>query len=127
MTPAEQARAFLAMALCGGLLGAAYDLLGIVRRGPWRTALADVAFGLCTALGVIATALVLRCEAFRLYVLLGVLAGFGLYTCSWGIFVRFLTKRVGGLAQKVEKKAKKSGTLAGKSRSRQNDTHTIRF
>ena len=36
MTVTDQARAFLAMALCGALLGAVYDALGALRRGEWR-------------------------------------------------------------------------------------------
>ena len=76
MSVADQARAFLSMALCGGVLGAVYDALGMLRRGAWLTALADLCFGLCAAGGVIVTALFLEAEPFRLYVPLGAALGF---------------------------------------------------
>lgn len=101
MTVAEQARAFLAMALCGAALGAADDVLALFRRGAALTALADIGLGLLAAAGVIAAALVLQCEAFRLYVLLGVACGFALYRASLGTIVRFLAKRIGKLSKKV--------------------------
>lgn len=94
MTVGEQARAFLAMALCGALLGALYDALGVFRRGRFLTALADLLFGPAAALGVIATALFLRCDAYRLYTLLGAAAGFALYQGTIGTIVRFLKRRI---------------------------------
>ena len=45
MTVTDQARAFLAMALCGALLGAVCDALGALRRGRLLTAAADLLFG----------------------------------------------------------------------------------
>lgn len=49
MSPAEQARAFLAMALCGVLCGAAHDALAALRCmtgvGRRMTAAADVLLG----------------------------------------------------------------------------------
>ena len=45
MTVTDQARAFLAMALCGALLGAVYDALGALRRGRLLAAAADLLFG----------------------------------------------------------------------------------
>ncbi|MGN0773412.1 MAG: spore cortex biosynthesis protein YabQ [Candidatus Ventricola sp.] len=98
----EQARAFLAMALCGALLGAVYDALGVLRRGRLLTAAADLLFGVLAALGVIATALTLRCEAYRLYTLLGVSAGFALYQCSLGTIVRFLKAKLRKLSNNVK-------------------------
>ena len=103
MTVMDQARAFLAMALCGALLGAVYDALGALRRGRLLTAAADLLFGVLAAAAVIAAALVLRCDAYRLYTLLGVDAGFALYQCSIGTTVRFLK----GEIQKVVRKSKK--------------------
>ena len=49
MTVTDQARAFLAMALCGALLGAVYDALGALRRGRLLTAAADLLFGVLAA------------------------------------------------------------------------------
>lgn len=100
MTVGEQARAFLTMALCGALLGAVYDTMGVLRRGKLLTAAADLLFGPLAALGVIATALVLSCDAYRLYTLLGVCAGFALYHCSIGTIVRFLKGKIRRLAKK---------------------------
>lgn len=100
MTVAEQARAFLAMGLCGALLGAAYDALGLLRRGRFLTSAADLLFGLLAPLGVIATALALTCDAYRLYTLLGVCAGFALYQGSIGTIVRFLKGKIRRVAKK---------------------------
>ncbi len=103
MTVAEQARAFLAMALCGALLGAVYDVLGVLRCGKLLTAAADLLFGVLTAGAVIAAALALRCDAYRLYTLLGVSTGFALYQYSLGTGVRFLKGKLKGLSEKVKK------------------------
>lgn len=102
MTVPEQARAFLAMALCGALLGAAYDALGVLRRGALLTGAADLLFGVLGAGMVIAAALVLLCEACRLYTLLGVAAGFALYQSSVGTLVRFLAKKARGLTKQTK-------------------------
>lgn len=103
MTVMDQARAFLAMALCGALLGAVYDALGALRRGRLLTAAADLLFGVLAAAAVIAAALALRCGAYRLYTLLGVGAGFALYQCSIGTTVRFLKGRFRKLSEKAKK------------------------
>lgn len=100
MTVSEQARAFLTMALCGALLGAAYDALGVLRRGRFLTAAADLLLGLLAAAAVIAAALMLRCDAYRLYTLLGIGAGFALYQCSIGTAVRFLKGKLKRLSKK---------------------------
>ena len=103
MTVMDQARAFLAMALCGALLGAVYDALGALRRGRLLTAAADLLFGVLAAAAVIAAALALRCGAYRLYTLLGVVTGFALYQCSIGTTVRFLKGRFRKLSEKAKK------------------------
>ena len=103
MTVGEQARAFLAMALCGALLGAVHDVLGVLRHGRLLTAAADLLFGLLAAAGVIAAALTLRCDAFRLYTLVGVGAGFALYQGSIGTIVRYLKGRFRKLSEKAKK------------------------
>ena len=102
MTVTDQARAFLAMALCGALLGAVYDALGALRRGRLLTAAADLLFGVLAAAAVIAAALALRCDAYRLYTLLGVGTGFALYQCSIGTTVRFLKGRFRKLSEKAK-------------------------
>ena len=99
----EQARAFLAMALCGALLGVVYDALGLLRRGKLMTAAADLLFGVLAAAAVIAAALMLCCEAYRHYTLLGACAGFALYQCSIGTFVRYLKGGLRNLSKKVKK------------------------
>lgn len=93
MTVADQARAFLGMALCGACIGAAYDMLGLCARGAIAAAAADLALGVLGALCVIAAGLRMQCEAFRLYTLLGVALGWGMYAGSLGTVVRKLTKR----------------------------------
>lgn len=110
MTLQEQGRAFLVMALCGALLGTAYDMLGVLRRGKLLTAAADLAFGPLAALGVIAAALYLRCEAFRLYTLLGVAVGLTIYFCSIGTFVRFIGAKMKNMSNYLKKVSKISGT-----------------
>ena len=114
MTVAEQGRAFLAMALCGMLLGALYDALGMLRRGRLLTAAADLLFGPLAALGVIAAALVLRCDAFRLYTLLGVAAGFALYQLTIGALARLLGRKFANLSNDVRNLAKNPRQHAGK-------------
>lgn len=102
MTVTDQARAFLAMALCGALLGAVYDALGVLRRGRLLAAAADLLFGVLAAAAVIAAALALRCDAYRIYTLLGVGTGFALYQCSIGTTVRFLKGRFRKLSEKAK-------------------------
>ena len=101
MTVWEQARIFAAMALCGASVGVAHDVLSMMRRGRALTACADILLGVLMAAGVIGTALVLQCDAFRLYVFLGVAAGWLLYAASLGTIVRILTERVGKLSKKA--------------------------
>ena len=101
MTVAEQARAFAAMALCGACVGAAHDVLWVLRRNAWMTATADLALGLFLAAGVIAAALQLRCEAFRLYTWLGVAVGWTIYAITIGTIVRILRRNFIKLSEKV--------------------------
>ena len=51
---------------------------------------------------LIAAALTLRCDAYRLYTLLGVGTGFALYQCSIGTTVRFLKGRFRKLSEKAK-------------------------
>lgn len=101
MSPYDQARVFLAMMLCGAGLGAAYDLLSLLRQGRMLTVLADLLLGLLCAAGVVGAALLLRCDPFRLYMFAGVMLGFAIYMLSLGTIVRILKKSFIKLSKKV--------------------------
>ena len=105
MTVAEQTRVFLAMSLCGACIGAAHDLLAVIRRGTLLTAAADMLLGLVAAAGVIGASLLLCCDAFRLHTLLAVVIGWSIYALSLGTFVCILTGFFIGLSKKVKNKA----------------------
>ncbi len=106
MTPADQARLFLAMTLCGAMLGAAYDALSPLRR-LWALP-ADVAFGVLCAAGMIAVGLAMQAEAFRWFAFCGVLAGGALYRASIGTIVRKIQAVVRKNGKKRRKMYKKS-------------------
>ena len=103
MNVADQVRAFLAMTLCGAGAGAVNDLLAVLRRRPLLAPAAELALGLVLAAGVIGAALMLRCEPFRLYTLLGVAAGWAIYAFSLGTIVRVLVNEFTKLSNKVIK------------------------
>ncbi|MGN0995639.1 MAG: spore cortex biosynthesis protein YabQ [Candidatus Ventricola sp.] len=112
MTVADQARVFLAMALCGVLLGAAYDALAPLRKGPLTVA-ADLLFGALCALGMIAVALRMEAEPLRLYAFAGVLAGGALYLATIGTIVRKMSEYVRNWRKKRRKMDKKAENAAG--------------
>ena len=89
--PAQQAQVFAAMLLCSAALGAAWDALEAACRlcfaGRADNVL-DLCFGPVWALGMIAAALRLQTEVFRLYVLLAAAAGVGLYFAGPGLLLR---------------------------------------
>ena len=101
MTVRQQAYAFAAMALCGICTGMVHDLLGMLRKNVVMTAAADLALGLFCAGGVVAAALVLSCDAFRLYTLLGIAAGWTIYALTLGRIVRFLRWKFIKLSKKA--------------------------
>lgn len=109
MAPEEQARVFLAMMLCGAVLGAAYDAGMLLRRaahaGRILTGALDLSFGALCAAGMTATALAMRVNPFRWYEFAGVAAGMAAYMISIGTIVRFLCAAV----QKFAPKKKKPG------------------
>lgn len=113
MTVADQARVFLAMALCGVLLGAVYDALAPLRKGILTVA-ADLLFGALGALCMIAVALRMEAEPFRLYAFAGVLAGGALYLATIGTIVRKLLDCVRNWRRKRRKMDKKAEDAAGK-------------
>lgn len=114
MTVAEQARVFAAMALCGALCGAEYDVLGLVRRAlrlrAVGTGALDLLFGVCCALVMIAVGLQLQAEVFRLYAFFGLALGLALYAALPGRLLRL----AGG---QIRRHVKKSRILDKKSRS----------
>ena len=97
------------MTVCGFCLGAAYDLLGILRRGG-MTGAADVLFGAVCALAMIGTGMALQADVFRLYAFMGVLAGAVVYAATMGTIVR----RLSGSVQKMMDKRKNLTLSSGK-------------
>jgi len=104
MTPQEQLRVFLAMVLCGAALGAAYDALWLSRillfQGKAALAAEDLLFGLLCAAGMIAAALCLEVDVFRLYTLAGTAAGMALYRVSVGTALRVSMRSIGKMIKK---------------------------
>lgn len=103
MTVAEQARAFAAMLLCGACTGAAHDALAVFRKNRFGAAGADLLLGLFLAAAVIGAGMLLGCDPFRLYTLLGVCLGFAIYMLSLGTIVRVLAEAFIKLSKKVTK------------------------
>ena len=103
MTVQHQAIAFAAMALCGACSGMAHDLLGVFRRNALVAAIADFALGVFCAGSIVTAALYIRCDAFRLYTLLGVLMGWMIYAATLGMFLRVLRRRLRTLSAKRTK------------------------
>ena len=96
MSAAEQARVFLAMALCGALCAAAYDALRCLAKAAGGGAVlcgaADLLFGILCAAGMTATALAMRTDPFRWFEFAGVALGCALYALTIGTFVRSIYK-----------------------------------
>ncbi|MBR5302028.1 MAG: hypothetical protein IKU38_04265 [Clostridia bacterium] len=101
MTVLDQAHAFAAMVLCGIGVGAANDALFLFRRNAFLAGAADLLLGLVCTACIIAAGLLLRCDPFRLYTLLGVAAGWAIYSLSLGTIVRILLKGFMNLSNKV--------------------------
>ena len=112
MTVADQARVFLAMVLCGVLLGAVYDALAPLRRGAFTVA-ADGLFGVLCALGMIAVGLRMEAEPLRLYAFAGAVAGGALYAVTIGTIVRKVSECVRIWRKKWRKMDKKAEDSAG--------------
>lgn len=97
VTVEQQLRALCAMAVAGFTLGALFDGMTLLRRalsaGRLLTGLMDLLFGVCCALGIVLTALVLRIDPYRLYVFAGLALGMGAYAATIGTLVRILQKR----------------------------------
>lgn len=110
MTPQEQAHLFLSMMICGAGLGVMYDLLGPIRRVRGLCALTDLFFGLCCAVGMILTALALRCEPMRFYTFAAIVMGMAFYGVTIGKAWRFVCS---GMKRKIGEKCKNRQRAAG--------------
>ena len=110
MTVERQALALAAMIACGAVLGAAYDVLGLLRRalraGPVLTGALDMLWGALGAAAAICVGLWLQIDLLRAYVLCGMLAGMGVYTLIVGLPVRRLARAVRAGVKKGEKDEK---------------------
>lgn len=110
MTVERQALALAAMVACGAALGAAYDVLGLLRRalraGPVMTAALDMLWGAMGAAAAVCVGLWLQIDLLRAYVLCGVLAGVGVYALMVGLPVRRLARAVRSGMKKGEKEEK---------------------
>ncbi len=97
MQAVEQARVFAGMLLTGGLLGAAYDALMLLRlligAGCVLTGALDLGYGMLCAAGICLSALIMQVEAFRWYVFAGTLCGMGLYFGSVGSLIRLACRK----------------------------------
>ena len=113
MTPAEQARAFGAMLLCGACMGVVYDMLGIFRCVRGLCAASDILFGICCASGIVWTALRLEMEAFRLYAFAGAAGGMTLYGATVGAAVRRISAAARRSTVRRKEKRKKHALPAG--------------
>ena len=95
---AGQARGFLLLVCAGFLAGALYDLLGLVRRPlpRWAQPIPDVLWcGLTAAACLMALALGGE-RRVRLYALLGLCCGGGMYCLGVRALLRAVRRRLGG-------------------------------
>ena len=106
MTVEQQARALAAMVACGAALGAACDLLGLLRRalraGRVLTAMLDLLWGVLSAAAVVTVGLWLRIDVLRGYVLAGVAAGIGAYALLAGLPARRMARTICEMRKKTE-------------------------
>ena len=114
MIAAEQARAFLVMALCGAVCGAAYDGMMLIRHalgvGAWLGGTLDLLFGAAAAVGMTMAGLFLRMDPFRLYAFAGVALGALLWFATGGALGR---RTAGVLGKIVQKRTKNPGKVEG--------------
>lgn len=109
MLAAEQARAFLAMALCGFFCAAAHDAVQILARlaggGRGMEGMLDLALGAALALAVTAAGLNLRIDPARGYVFLGAALGLAVWHMTLGFALR--RARYALLNRRQQKKGRK--------------------
>lgn len=107
MTAGEQARVFLAMALCGAVLGAVYDTALLARHalGLGRAAqgVLNIVFGAVGAFLVTEASLLLRISPFRFFILAGVAFGILVYAAAIGANVRKIYRKIQKSVKKVKK------------------------
>lgn len=124
MTVGEQAIVFAAMTAGGAALGALYDVLALARRalhaGPVITGMLDTGYGIACGAGASLLALCLRTEAFRLYVMLGMVLGWTLYMAVIGLPVRYLDAGIRTRVKKSRKVEENYQDDAGKRNARAN-------
>lgn len=117
--PAEQARIFLAMALCGAAVACVYDGSLVLRRalelGHVLSGALDLAMGALSAAAMALTALRLRIDPLRLYAFAGVAVGFALYRASVGALVRHADARI---RSRMTRKAVAPSDFAKKGRKK---------
>lgn len=130
MTAGEQARVFLAMALCGAVLGAVYDAALLARHalGLGRAAqgIIDLLFGAVGAFFVTEAALLLRVSPFRAFILAGVAAGIIVYAAAIGTNVRKMCRKMKKSVKKSEKLDGKFQMDAGKMENKTNVNKVIK-
>lgn len=107
---AEQARVFLAMALCGAAVAFLYDVTLALRRalglGGVLSGALDIAMGAAAAAAMTITALCLGVDPLRLFAFAGMAAGFALYRASMGTIVRKMSACVKKWSKKMRKEEK---------------------
>ena len=119
MSAAEQARVFLAMALCGALCASLYDALRLcagAAGGRILCGAVDLLFGPLCAAGMALAALALETDPFRLFAFGALFVGIALYALTMGTFVRFVYKTIGKFGKKSEEMDGLRQNDAGKGR-----------
>ena len=108
MSAGEQARFFLAMALCGASCSAACDALALgrclLRGGRLATAVCDAAGGVAMAAAMTAVGLRFGLSPFRLYAFAGAGLGFALWQGTAGLLLRRAGARMVLLGRKNPEK-----------------------
>ncbi len=94
-------------------MGVVYDLLGLLRRITGLCAGVDLLFGILFAAGIVAVALIMQCEAFRLYVFVGAGMGLAIYELTIGTMMRRLAGFLGRNVRKKGEKCKNRESTAG--------------
>ncbi|MBR3795041.1 MAG: hypothetical protein IKK34_03280 [Clostridia bacterium] len=124
MTVGEQAYVFAVMTAGGAALGMLYDVLALLRcalrAGGLLNGVLDGVYGLGCGVSAVLLALRMQAEAFRLYVLLGILLGLALYMGMIGAPVRVLAANIRMRVKKSRKMEEKCQNDAGKWETRAN-------
>ena len=101
-----QAEVFLAMVLCGTLLGVVFEALRLVRIAFGSTralsAVMDSVFWLCACALIFCFLLRVNLGMLRLYTLLGIAVGWGLYEIGIAPIISFVVKSLGKVWGKIK-------------------------